>query len=129
MQGTFGSLARVDRDSWQPEQSPKVLKTETHGINAMQVADALRFTSLLLKESYGKRWDAPELSTGCFFSCQVDGCLPIFAFQLYLSSCYLLSVYSKTKTKEVSLVLPGCCGPKYRLILLLNYGYGRPLTS
>ncbi|KAL6066316.1 hypothetical protein STEG23_033454, partial [Scotinomys teguina] len=35
--------------------SQKVLKTETQGINAMQVADALRSTSLLLKESHGKR--------------------------------------------------------------------------
>ncbi|KAL6055529.1 hypothetical protein STEG23_020511, partial [Scotinomys teguina] len=32
--------------------SQKVLKTETQGINAMQVADALRSTSLLLKESH-----------------------------------------------------------------------------
>ncbi|KAL6073425.1 hypothetical protein STEG23_033166 [Scotinomys teguina] len=31
----------------------KILKTETQGINAMQVADALKSTSLLLKESHG----------------------------------------------------------------------------
>ncbi|KAL6083501.1 hypothetical protein STEG23_017265, partial [Scotinomys teguina] len=34
----------------------KVLKTETQGINVMQVADALRSTSLLLKERHGRRW-------------------------------------------------------------------------
>ncbi|KAL6054412.1 hypothetical protein STEG23_008098 [Scotinomys teguina] len=35
----------------------KVLKTETQGINAMQVADALRSTSLLLTESHEGRLD------------------------------------------------------------------------
>ncbi|KAL6087918.1 hypothetical protein STEG23_014456, partial [Scotinomys teguina] len=35
--------------------SQMVLKTETQGINAMYVADALRSTNLLLKESHVKR--------------------------------------------------------------------------
>ncbi|KAL6037788.1 hypothetical protein STEG23_001791, partial [Scotinomys teguina] len=39
--------------------SQKVLKTETQGINTMQVVDTLMSTSLLLKESHGKRCEVP----------------------------------------------------------------------